>query len=177
MSCLKISLTNIEKYNLIIFTFLLLYSNIFSRILDLSIFNILLYVIGLIAVCINVMNNHKISYLKLLLYSLCLFFFTYSIIDFRSDFITNLLSLKDFCFPILCLLIGESMGKYKIDIVNLFNKLFLFFVTYGIIQEIAFYTNNLEVWLPWDYKIIIDFLESGDNGNLFQGGYYAFLGL
>lgn len=166
----------IEKYNLFIFIFLLLFSNLFSRIFDFEFFNWLFYLVGVILISIKLLN-FKITYFKLYLYNLCLFYIIYCIFDLRSsEFNSNLLAIKDFCFPILCLLIGENISKNRNNTINLLNHLFLYFVLYGIIQEIAFYTNNLETWLPWDYKIINDFFESGEIGNLFQGSLLRFFG-
>jgi hypothetical protein len=167
------------KYILFVFLALLMYSNLMSRIIGINVNGLfylawgMTFIWALVGLHIHATMPWKATYIVLALLMILYIF------DFRYNFSANTLSIKDFIIPILSLIIGYRLVKYKGDIINSLNYLYLPFVAYGIIQEILFYKGGLaEVGkvLPWDGTYINSILSQG-GGNFFQGPLLRFFGI
>ncbi len=160
--------------------FLLMFSNLFDRIMGNKIPTALFYFISflLIILCLVKTNFNNL----LIIVSLLPTFF-FSILTFHpsTPIKANIMSIKDFILPIASLWIPISLIKDKREVINLINYFFLIFICYSVFQEISFYAfggmAGLKKYLPWDYNYVTHALnEPGYPKNLFQDHLLRFFG-
>ncbi|MCC9296345.1 O-antigen ligase family protein [Clostridium sp. WLY-B-L2] len=164
------------------FIILMLFSNLFTRIINyynINInFNILSYLV-LFILCINLIFIVNVSLIKnyyFYLIILLLFFIAYIFNTVYCTFIDNVYSVKDIIVPFMSCFIAiyyTKVNKY----VNFINIVYLPFVFYGVIQEILWYKyNSIAALFPWDRLNIEQMLQQNVQ-NLFQsGGLLRFFG-
>jgi O-antigen ligase len=83
------------------------------------------------------------------------------------------MSLKDVAFPLLAFFAGSLAARE--GSLEAWNRLFLPFVLYGLLQEAAFFTDTLDTLLPWDAEHIEVQIDNGV-GNLYQDWLLRFFG-
>lgn len=160
--------------------FLLMFSNLFDRIIGIKIPTVLFYLLFFLLI-ILCLAKPKFNNL-LIAVSLLPIFFPLALIFHPSTPIkANIMSIKDFILPMVSLWIPISLIKDKKEVINVVNYFFLIFVCYGVFQEFAFYfyggMTGLEKYLPWDYNFINRELTTlGGARNLFRGSLLRFSG-
>lgn len=159
---------NIYQFLYSLFLFLLLFSNLISRILNINI-NILFYISWLILFTVSAKYSKNNSFLIVLA---SVFYFSLYILDPRIEVSYNLLSIKDVLIPMLSIFIGGFIFKRITNSFDILNKIFFIFILYGVIQEIAFYTLSLSSILPWDFN----YIQEINYGNFFQEPLLRFFG-
>ncbi len=163
---------NFEKISFSLFFFLMLYANLFTRMTEMD-FNVLFYVFAFIVLGYS-FKYVKWNYLAIIqLIVVCIF--AVFALDPRYQLALNILSLKDIVLPFLCFFIGYRFRHFRISMVNLLNDFYFLFIVYGVVQQISFYSGNLDLVLPWDARYLEDELSRGPV-NLYQGGLLRFWG-
>ncbi len=165
---------SIDKIEIVLFLFLTLFSNLLGRVFNTPVFNGLYYLsLGLIFFdAIRHRPPNRILYLSL---GLMVLFGLY-ILDPRTAFSRNVYTLKDTIAPLAGLSIGFLFARNRAMLLNALNPLYLLFVGYAVVQQIAFYTLNFANWLPWDDAYVTRLLDDGAASNLYQGGLLRFFG-
>jgi len=165
---------NIRRLLFTTFVFFFLFSNLISRISGHNI-NLLFYGSWLLVFI------YSIIYIKpnilTVFWAIVPLFFSVYIADPRYILSANLLTIKDFIIPILCTYIGYALSKTTNTevIFQDINLLYFFALSYGILQEMSFYTGNLAQVLPWDANYLSTFLDMPSNV-LQPGGLLRFFG-
>ncbi|MDF9406791.1 O-antigen ligase family protein [Pelotomaculum isophthalicicum JI] len=169
---MRIKIIIINNMLIFIFLFFLLYSNFISRIIGYNL-NALFYLSFLLLL---IYSLRKYFLNKIIIFQLFIvLFFAIYIFDTSFDFSANLLTIKDFIVPLLCLGIGMFFTENKLTAINYLNILYLFFIAYGIIQEVCFYTGYF-YFLPWDVNYSELCIANGVV-NIYQGNLLRFFGM
>jgi O-Antigen ligase len=163
-----------SKHSVIrLFLFLLLFSNLLSRAFNAD-FNVMFYVMFVICFLIAArefsIRNAGISYVIFTTFAVVY------VIDPRYDINANLLSLKDVVIPLLAFPVGQFLYKHRIVTLTFLKSILPLFILYGIFQQIAFFTGNLENYLPWDAAYVTFLLDAG-TVNVYQGLLLRFFGV
>lgn len=168
------------EYLVYAWIFLLMFSNLVDRITDIKIATALFYGVFFILILASLTKLHFYDPI-VMVSSLPIFFFFALIFHPSTPIKANIMSVKEFIMPITALWIGISLLKDRKGVLNLINYLFLFFICYGLFQEVSFYAfgemAGLEKYLPWDYNYINTELNRvGGPRNFFQGPLLRFPG-
>lgn len=163
---------HLEKSLLRSFLLLLLFSNLLSRLSGANI-NVLLYLLFFFVV-LSALSHAPCRTLTIATTALGLYLLLH-LFDPRAAFVVNALAAKDFAVPVFGVLVGFRIFLYRRDLIPHLNLLYLPFVTYGLVQEIAFYAGRFAEVLPWD-AAWVDTLQSGGVRNLYQGELLRFFG-
>ncbi len=136
-----------EGVALRVFLCLLLFSNLFGRVIGVNV-NLLFYLAFMVVLVPSLV--HFPPDLLMRVTTLAATLFLLYVLDFRSAPFANLLAVKDFVLPILCIPIGYRLFDHRAKVLRSLAVLFLPFVAYGVVQEWSFYAGVLEQLLPWD---------------------------
>ena len=166
-----------------LFIFLFLFSNLLTRVMNYYGMNINLNTLIYIILSILLMNLFfRISRALVKKYYwllILIIFFTINIFNITyCNLASNFASTKDIIVPFFISFVALYFRNQIDKLINYINKLFIVFISYGVIQEIVWYKfNSLSNLLPWDDSYIQEMLEQGVE-NVFQtGGLLRFFGV
>lgn len=148
--------------------FTLLFSNLISRIICINI-NGIAYVVMFIAAIIFYENGNK--YTKII--TIALFYLIFKHVVNGGNLHEYILANIEYVFCLISVALGFCNRKEK-KVIDIINKTFAFFVVYGLVQQVLFYSGNIDK-LIWDVGYV-ELLSKSGVKNLYQNNLLRFFG-